>query len=185
MDELIFQNIEELITPIGSFTVTEGEKKIPFSVSKNQFDLPYEVYGKDNKSVIATIQTQTNYDIIINVSDLEIGHSYKLAFSEKMVFCDSDEHTEALSITKDNWSVGLGMYDPNDGVINSMWPASKAEIDESVFVRYSIEASPGSTGYIFKLLDKSFPRIYFPVAWVKNEGLPPIEYESALGYWLT
>ena len=40
--EFIFKDIDELITPVGVFTITNKKVRIPFSVVKNTYDVPYE-----------------------------------------------------------------------------------------------------------------------------------------------
>lgn len=34
MDEYVFENIKRLETPVGYFSITDGEKEMPFSVKK-------------------------------------------------------------------------------------------------------------------------------------------------------
>ena len=73
MQELIYENITELKTPVGYFFVTDGNVSIPFSVRKNTFDVPYHIY--DNKrQVIGELNTETNFDLVIDTSKLKSGY---------------------------------------------------------------------------------------------------------------
>lgn len=72
MGEYDFCNITELASPVGIFTVKFEEKKIPFSIKKNNFDIPFEVYDSENKNVIAMLRTETNYSLIIDIDIVNI-----------------------------------------------------------------------------------------------------------------
>ena len=49
MDEYVFENIKRLETPVGYFSITDGEKEMPFSVKKCTYTV--NIYGYDNKLV--------------------------------------------------------------------------------------------------------------------------------------
>ena len=50
MKSYIYENITELSCPVGKFSVSCEDKKIPFSIRKNKYDIPYY-----------DITTETNY----------------------------------------------------------------------------------------------------------------------------
>lgn len=101
---------------------------------------------------------------------------YYITFSNgTFSFGGSDEHTESIVTTIENWSVGVGSYNPNDDLE-----------DEKSFVRYTaLSANESSGGFKFKLLDYSYPKIVFKAAWIKNDIYSKDTYEDALDFWLT
>ena len=108
--EFLFKDIESLQTPVGEFIVTDGEKRIRFSVV-NRSCIPYDFDLPDN----GEIQTETSYDIVIDTSILEIGKKYKIMFTAgKWNYCESDEHTDCYYSIISDWAVGIGGYDPNN-----------------------------------------------------------------------
>ena len=196
IQELIYENITELKTPVGYFFVTDGNVSIPFSVRKNTFDVPYHIY--DNKQqVIGELNTETNFDLVIDTSKLKIGYYYHIRFSNgTFSFGGSDEHTESIVTTIESWSVGIGSYNPNDDeeLEQAIFYTGKDKgyiqyppvFDETRFVRYTVSsASESSEGFEFKLLDYSYPEIVFNVAWIKNDNYDKDTYENALDFWLT
>lgn len=200
MGEYDFCNITELASPVGIFTVKYEEKKIPFSIKKNNFDIPFEVYDSENKNVVAMLRTETNYSLIIDLNNLEIGRTYKISFSAgKLEYFGSDEHTEALTTTINGCSVGIGMYNPNDdeeieqsicyskqmGYYTQKMIIAPPLYDETKFREYIIKQAEDKTGYYFKVLDNTLDKITFLVAWIENKNLPAVEYEGALSFWLT
>lgn len=60
MDDLIFENIVKLQTPVSFFNVMSGNDIIPFSVKRNGLDFPLELMDENN-NVIGIISTETNY----------------------------------------------------------------------------------------------------------------------------
>ena len=91
--EWIYRNIDKLKTPVGWFSVYSGDKKIPFSVVRNGFDVPSEVVDDDG-NVLGTIHTDTNYAIVLETRDLELGKEYVVRFSAgKWAYCNSDDRT--------------------------------------------------------------------------------------------
>ena len=104
MEKYIYTDITELVCPIGKFSVNYENTKIPFSVRKNSYNVPYY-----------DITIETNYAIDIDTNLLEINKQYNIVFSEGgLHFRGSDEHTESLTNTIGKWSVGIGSYDIND-----------------------------------------------------------------------
>lgn len=200
MGEYVFCNITELASPVGIFTVKYQEKRIPFSIKKNNFDIPVEVYDSENRNVVAMLQTETNYALIIDFSNLEIGITYKISFScGNLKRFDSDEHTEALTTTINGYSVGIGMYNPNDdeeieqsicyskqrGFYTQKMIIEPPSYDETKFRGYTIKQAEDKTGYYFKVLDNTLDKITFLVAWIENKSLSANKYEDALSFWLT
>ena len=184
--EYIFRDIEELTTPVGNFSVYCVDKKIPFSVIRNNFDIPYY-----------EINISNTYYILINTSVLEIGSVYKVVFScGEWEFEDSDEHTTCYCSVIENWAVGIGAYDPNDdeetaqifqySKLNGFHNLKQPDkYDESKFISHIIETLPEQNGYSFRLIDKSWEYIKFPVAWIKIKEYSAETYRRALGFWLT
>lgn len=79
-ESIIYKDIDKLCTPVGEFVVvSESGERIRFSVRKNYYDVPYEV-GEDSEHVTGTIQTDTNYCIIIDSDKLQVGTNYKVFF---------------------------------------------------------------------------------------------------------
>ena len=195
MEKYIYKDITELKTPVGYFFVTDGNVNIPFSIKKNTFNVPYQVYD-DSNQVIDEINIETNYDLVIDVNKIKLG-CYYIGFSNgTFSFGGSDEHTESIVTTIENWSVGIGAYNPNDDEeieqAISYTGKDKSYIqyppvfDETRFVRYTVSsASESSEGFEFKVLDYSYPEIVFKVAWIKNNTYDKDTYEDALDFWLT
>lgn len=198
MSEYLFYNITELKSPVGVFSIKGGGKTVRFSVRKNTFDVPYEVC--ENEKSVLTLSSENNYILEIDIDALEAGNTYKICFSAGgMKYCASDEHTEALSVTLNGRTVGLGMYDPNDeeklrqafayskqtGCYRQGKIAAPPSYDESKFCGYLIEPSDDGSGYLFKVLDDATAKICFSAAWIENGNIPAQECESAIGFWLT
>lgn len=196
LEKYIYKNITELETPVGYFFVTDEKIRIPFSIRKNTFDAPYQIYG-DNRQVIEELNTETNYDLIIDINNLKIGCYYYIGFSNGTFhFGGSDEHTESVVLTTERWSVGIGSYNPNDDeeLEQAIFYTGKdtgyiqypPAFDETKFVRYTVSSANESTeGFNFKLLDYSYPEIVFKVAWIENAKYDKELYEDALDFWLT
>ena len=165
MEEYIYPDINELLCPIGKFSVCYENKKIPFSVRKNSYNVPYY-----------DITTETNYALDIDTDLLEINKQYNIVFSEGgLHFRGSDEHTESLTNTIGKWSVGIGSYDMNDNFLNSDEPQKG----------YDVWRSEDNLGFSFVLLDRSIEKITFLVAWIENLPNSNIDFEDALDFWLT
>ena len=88
------------------------------------------------------------------------------------------------------------MYDPNDSEwteqylyyldhVKEKYPNREFICDKTKYKEYDINLSEDDSGYEFLLLDKSRNEIVFLAAWIKNEKYQQIEYEGALGFWLT
>lgn len=200
-EEYLYTGIIKLDTPVGYFCITLDDEKIPFSVKRNGFNLPYEVTDEGN-SVIGKIQTDTNYCIVIDTKRLQIGKEYTVHFcseyDNKWERCDSDEHTTCFNTVINNWVVGIGAYDPNDqekedqswrysekmGYLKQNYVMEPPTYDEANFRAYSVDVLDSFDGYKFKLFDYSSDKVFFEVAWIKVEEYPTIEYEGALGLWL-
>lgn len=192
------KNIRELRTPVGSFSISAETKNIFFSVIKNPMDIPAEVYDINN-TVVGHIQTDHNYQILIDPKQLEIGKEYTFQFTAgNWEFCDSDEHSVCYITTINQWMVGVGAFDPNSqrkmdqtelyserkGFLEIGLLQQPPVYDESGFTEYTVEPLRDLRGFRFKLFDKSFDYVRFEVAWVLMDSYPTIEYFGALGFWL-
>lgn len=197
----IYKGIDALQTPVGCFTVSNGNERIRFSVARNSYDMPYGVYDYATQTVTGKIHTDTNYHILIDTSILNIGTTYTVAFSSGIwEYCDSDEHTACYCTIIGNWAVGMGAYDLNDEekLDQALKSSEKTgllkknriieypdQFDESLFTSHTIEFSPDLRGFKFKLLDKSLAEISFEVAWIQiKDDYASDFYISALGFWL-
>jgi len=161
----IYENILSLSCPVGEFTVCHENERIPFSVRKNNYNVPYD-----------NITTETNYALDIDTKLLAVGKQYDVVFSEGgLNYCGSDEHTESITNTIDNWSVGIGSYDMNDNYFHQDEPHKG----------YDVWRSEDNLGFSFVLLDRTIERITFLVAWIENNGIVNVDYESVLDFWLT
>ena len=78
MDEYVFENIKRLETPVGYFSVIDGEKEMPFSVKKGAYSV--YIYGEKGE-ILREVFADTSYAVEIKTSDYEIGKIYKFAFS--------------------------------------------------------------------------------------------------------
>ena len=165
MEKYIYTDITELVCPIGKFSISYENTKIPFSVRKNSYDVPYY-----------DITTDTNYALDIDTNLLEINKQYNIVFSEGgLHFRGSDEHTESLTNTIGKWSVGIGSYDIND----------KCYYTNEPHKGYDVWKNENGYGFSFILLDRSVEKITFLVAWIENVAEKDIDYEDALDFWLT
>ena len=193
--DFIYKDIESLATPVGTFLVTDGEKRLRFSVAKNGLSSPYSYDLPDN----GEIQTETNYDIVIDTNTLETGKIYRIIFtSGKWNYCDSDEHTVCFSSIIDDWIVGIGAFDPNDfektkqqfeyseriGTLKQHIRTEPEHYDESKFSEFTVEALNNCNGFEFKLIDRMIPYVWFKVAWIQITKYASEDYQSALGLWL-
>ena len=161
----IYENISSLPCPVGEFSVRCGKEMIPFSIRKNDYDVPYY-----------NITTETNYALDIDTKLLEIGKQYNVVFSAGgLNYCGSDEHTESITNTIDNWSVGIGSYDMNDDYFHQDEPHKG----------YDVWRSEDNLGFSFVLLDRTIDIVTFLVAWIENNDASNVDYESVLNFWLT
>ena len=197
--DMLKQIKKSIVTPIGKVFITDGESSIPFTVDKNDCDYMLDIYDENNKPTGRKIHTETNYQIAIKTNDLEIGKIYKIVFSGgKLEFSDSDEGTEGLSITKDGWTFGIGMFNPNEyeemeqsirhsinigkGIYGNQIP--RFEYDESRFRNYIIESSDDKSGYTFRLLDRDRDEIIFKIAWIEHKDIDPLRCDDAISFWI-
>lgn len=106
--------INELITPCGKITVVnEDNECIPFSLRKNGFNCSYDF--RDVTGAWIALNTDTNFDLIIETSALIRGINYRIILQgAKLEFGDSDERTECVSGRSNGYCIALGSYLPND-----------------------------------------------------------------------
>lgn len=193
-----FQNTQELGTPVGSFSVFCGEKRMPFSVTMSKSSIPVEVIDSDGVFV-GLISPDSICEVLIDAQDLEGGKEYVIMFSSgKWDYCDSDEHTTCYCTHIGDWIVGIGAYDPNDeekedqarrysgeqGYLQRGALQDPPFFDEKSFKKYTVEALSDLQGYKFKVYDKDFDYVRFDVAWVRVKDFPVDAYTEALGIWL-
>lgn len=198
MNGCICKNIIRLETPVGNYCISDGKNNIPFSVYENSYKVPYYIY--EDGEIADELSTETNYAIVIDLKNLQIGKEYRIVFSESgLKYGGSDEHTESRVMTIDGWCVGIGAYDPNDvekivqdveyskktGAYESGFIQAPPEYDESKFKSYFLTAAEDGSGFTFKLLDESVDRIVFKVAWIQGGFYEKEIYESAIDFWLT
>lgn len=196
----IFKDIDKLITPIGSIIVTCEGSPITFSVERNSFYVPYEIYSDNHHTVTDILQTEANYDIVISTAALEIGKTYEIRFDGGTLNTNcGDEHTLSLTGTFNGYSIGLGAYNPNDneeleqayqyseknGCLKKHVIQMPPQFDESRFINYALKILDDMTGYSFKLIDKSAEYIYFKAACIRNGYLDALYYEDALDFWIS
>lgn len=193
----IYRHIDSLSTPCGEIVITDrAEKRCIFSVRQNPYRPDWHLFCETEKEEL--LNTDTNYQICIQASNLVLGCVYKICLiGNQLHFGDSDEHTEALSGTFNGYSIAIGAYDPNDdeklnqaceysqrrGFHNAIVPPP--QYDESRFVQYDVEMLENYSGFSFRLLDDSIQEIVFPVAWIKNEYKNLPDYEAAVELWTT
>lgn len=199
MENNVFQDILAFSTPAGNISIRNGEQKIPFSVKKHAFNVPYAVCGADNK-VLAALSTETNYDLVVSTEHLEIGLAYHLVFDGGTLKKNGgDEHTISLTGSFGGHAIGIGAYNPNEeeelaqafaysrehGYLEQGVIRMPPVFDESKFRKYVVAASDGMDGYRFRLLDRTENQISFSVAWILNPGIDPAECETAIDFWIS
>lgn len=199
-EDLIFSNLTELKTPVGIITVECLGERIHFDVVSGIFSSSYGIYAADNKTLVDRIFTDANYQICIAISDLKVGMNYTLKFHGGTLHYNAgDEHTISLTGTFGEYSLGLGAYDPNDdekveqayayskekGYLERKFIMEPPQYDTDNFVQYSLKVLESMSGYYFKLLDRSFEYIYFPVAWIFVHTFDADTYESAIDFWIS
>ncbi|MCR4654603.1 MAG: nuclear transport factor 2 family protein [Lachnospiraceae bacterium] len=163
------KRVNELVTPVGVFQVSDGEKTIPFDIRPNHFlDRPWKVRD-DTDIAVGTIDTDSKYSIYVPLLDLEIGREYTISFSagEWKKLGDMDGGYCYNTVIKD-WVIGIGADDP-DG-------------NRSLF--YSVYPLAENNGYRFSIIDKGRANAHFDVAWVKIGQHRPKDYEDAVYSWL-
>lgn len=203
MNELVYENITKLQTPVGFFCVSDENGLIPFSVERYTLQRPYEVTD-DDENVIGHIIIDTPYLISLDVDTLQTGKEYIVKFMPngecQWEYCDSDEDSTSYSTRIGEWVIGIGGYDINtwskykqrlqysieQGYVknDSGFLVDPPEYDETKLVGYIADALDSLDGYQFRVIDSHFKIIRFSVAWVKVDQYPVIEYENALGSWL-
>ena len=194
MDEYVFENIKRLETPVGYFSITDGEKEMPFSVKKGAYSV--YIYGEDDE-VLREVFADTSYAVEIKTSDYEIGKIYKFAFSSVLEEVDGDEPQHSRYGIIGNCVVGIGMYNPNEcDELDQCYKYSKeigAEhelheppfYDETDFQLYSMRYSEDRKGFDFKLLDRSREKIYFDSAWMTAGKYSLEDCEYVVDFWVS
>ncbi len=183
----IYDKIEVLSTPCGNIAVTdERGHTIKFSVRKNP-------YSPD----CGGLNTDTNYELCISTSDLKFGRTYKIRVNAaELSYGTSDEHTECVSGTLNDYSIAIGAYDPNDD--EKLFQAEEytkrkgyegmivdpPEFNKSCFKKYDVQMLDDHSGFSFQLIDRSSELIVFLAAWIKNVSAPE-DCEGEVEIWTT
>ena len=195
MEELI----DLLSTPCGEILIVdEYENRIPFSLRKNTFDVPYEFESVLGETISAS--TETNYEMVIKTSSLRRGMMYRIFLrGTALHFGDSDERTECVSGCSNGYCIAIGAYSPNDdeklsqayaysenkGYLNNKIIQMPPEFDESKFIEYDVVMLDDKSGFCFHLIDEQSSEITFLVAWIKCKTGDETDYESAVQFWTT
>lgn len=193
------KNALELSTPVGNFAVFDGTRRISFSIIQNPSNEAAEVYDTTG-AMVGYIQTDNNYQLLIDPGPLEIGKKYVILFSAgEWEYCNSGQHAVCYFSLIDHWMVGIGAYDPNDDQkTEQAWHHSKQfgylekgfiqhppVYDESSFSEYTVEPLADRCGFTFKLFDKAFDYVRFEAAWIHVDNNQINRYTNALGLWLS
>lgn len=200
-EKMISGFIDELRTPCGKITIEDRSgKKLKFTLGFNPFNNNYDIHDDENSNIVDSINTKTNYKIVIPVDKLQTEEQYNLRFDGgKLEYGSGDEHTTSLVGTFDGYSVGIGAYDPNDELKEEqIWNYSKRkgylaertlitppEYDERNFINYTVDSLEDMTGFTFKIYDYGFEEVCFNVAWIENSEYESGLYESALDFWIS
>lgn len=196
---VICENTTELTTPVGVFSVWDGQEKVTFSVYNYDGEEPWQVYENGNEIVTGLIQPEVKCYIVIDTNKLEKGKVYRVSFSSgKWEYCDGDEHSNSFWSVIGEWAIGIGAYDPNDeektdqifeysrknGYLEKGDYRDPPFYDESRFTKYTVWPLEELNGYNLKIFDNTAKIVKFPIAWVRIREYPVYEYGEALGYWL-
>lgn len=196
---ILDKQIEILKTPCGEIYVTdESGIRIPFSLRKNSYDCDYEFETKSGE--IKVINTDTNYDIVVDASLLKLNEEYRIRFEgATLEYGSSDERTVCVSGKSNGFCIALGTYLPNDdermdqayeyskkmGYLEHRMIQEPPEFDESKFVQYDADILDDFSGFRFHLIDYTRKEILFPIAWIKSEPDDELHYQSAVEFWTT
>lgn len=149
---------------------------------------------------MAHIFADANYQIYIATRDLKIEMSYTLKFYGcKFHYKAGDDHTISLTETFGEYSLGLGVYDPNDdekmnqaygyskekGYLERKFITEPRKYDTNKFIQYSLEVLENMSGHSYKLINISFEYIYFPVACIFIDSFDFDIYEDAMDFWVS
>ena len=192
-------DLKELSTPCGAITVVDAHhNRVPFTLRKNLFDCPY--HFKDSAGNTVALSTDTNYNLVIKASALTKGAEYRITLEgTQLEYGDSDEHTECVSGCSNGYCIAIGTWLPNDdekeqqayeyskkkGFLKYNFAEAPPQYDTSKFVKYDAEMLRDYSGFSFYLIDDTVSELFFPVAWIKSNGIDDLEYESAVQYWTT
>lgn len=191
--------IESLKTPCGTvYIMDEDGNRIPFSLRKNTFDCDYEF--ESSTGAIKIINTETNYDIVVSSSLLQLRKEYKIVLKGiTLEYGASDERTVCVSGKTNGYCIALGAYLPNDdermnqayaysermGFLANRIIQEPPEFDESKFVQYDADMLEDYSGFRFHLIDYTCKEIAFPIAWIKSEPDDELYYQDAAEFWTT
>jgi len=193
------KQIDILQTPCGKvYIIDECGVRIPFTLRKNTYDCEYDCEDEAGKTKI--ISTDTNYNIVVDVSSLQLKKEYKVMFEgATLEFGGSDERAVCISGKANGYCIALGSHLPNDdermeqayeyskkmGYLEHRTIQDPPEFDESKFVQYDADILDDYSGFRFHLVDFSRKEILFPIAWIKSEPEYEQHFQSAVEFWTT
>ena len=192
-DEYVFKDIKRLETPVGYFSITDGEKEIPFSVMKKSYSV--DIYGGSDE-VLREVNTDTHYSIALETKNLDLGKLYNFLFSSVLEEAQDDDGQYSRYGTIGNCVVGIGMFNPNDeDELDQCFEYSKKMgiehalveppfYDEKNFHIYSMKYSDDRKGFVFKLLDRSREIIFFDAVWITEGEYSLEDCEEAVEIWV-
>ena len=165
----------ELKTPCGCLNLfNESGETVPFDVrvtERTNLKI-YDDIIDEHISVKAVFN-----EIIIDPHKLVIGKKYILKLSGDLHFeyGDADEYSISNVVSTNDASLSLGAYDPNDIEKDKQYiPNDRGgmdppvEYDQSDFHGYVLLPLADWSGFSFKLLDYSMPKIEFKLAWIEH-----------------
>ena len=188
-----------LETPCGTVFITDEDgTRIPFSLRKNTFNCDYDF--ESATGVNKVINTDTNYDIVVSSSLLQLRKEYRIVLEGIVLeYGSSDERTVCVSGKANGCCIALGAYLPNDdermdqayaysekmGFLANRVIQDPPEFDESKFVQYDADMLDDYSGFRFHLIDYTREEIVFPIAWIKSEPDDELHYQCAAEFWTT
>lgn len=193
------KQIDILETPCGTvFIMDEDGTRIPFSLRKNTFNCDYDFESATGVNKI--INTDTNYDIVVSSSLLQLRKEYRIVLEGIVLeYGSSDERTVCVSGKANGYCIALGAYLPNDdermdqayaysekmGFLANRVIQDPPKFDESKFVQYDADMLDDYSGFRFHLIDYTREEIVFPIAWIKSEPEDELHYQCAAEFWTT
>lgn len=196
---ILGKQIDALETPCGTvFIMDEDGTRIPFSLRKNTFDCEYDFESSTGET--RTINTESNYDIVVDTSILKLNSEYRIVLEcTTLEYGSSDERSVCISGKMNGFCVALGCHLPNDdekmdqayeysrkmGFLEQRVIQDPPEFDESKFIQYDADILEDYSGFRFHLIDYTRKEILFPIAWIESDADDELHYQSAVEFWTT
>ena len=183
-------DMNEIITPCGCLNLfDESGDFVSFDVCASERTRLriYDDIVEEHISVNAILN-----EIIIDPQKLAVGKKYvlKLSGDYHFEYGDADEYSISNVVSTEEASLSLGAYDPNDIEKEKQWiPDSNGsggwvppvEYDESNFHCYVLKPLEDWSGFSFRLLDFSMPKIMFKLAWINHlHDVQVSEYQNVV-----